>query len=162
MWEAFWSGALFLLASPLSMAALAGAVCATAWQARFPVLLLSTLAGAAVVPWAWEAGIALAAGAVIVVGAASALRWRLAVATASLLCALAGLAAGSAAQFYWGTPAEVIGGLAAMAVVVSMGWLLVRAMLRTFWRPDVVRLGLAIVGAWIATLGALMLLLRWL
>ncbi|TFZ01307.1 hypothetical protein [Ramlibacter rhizophilus] len=155
----FWAGAAFLLASPLAWAALLAGVIATAGRARLSVLLGAAAAGAALTAWLPEPAAVAAPAGVMLLGTLAASRLRLHTVAAAAVAALAGAVAGTAADFHWATRFEWLGGLAAVMAIVATGGGLLRLLAQGPWSAWL-RLGGAVLGAWIAALGGLIWLLR--
>lgn len=156
-------GALFLLASPIALAALAGLASAGWGGAAWPLMAGAAALGAAAAPWLPPQALALAPVVVVglgALGASRALRWRPRPALALAMAGAAGVAAGLAAEFHWATPAETVGGVAAVLVLALAMLAALQALDRRPGFSPLLRVALAIVGAWVLVLAALVLLLR--
>lgn len=145
------------------MAALAGMASAGWGGAPWPVMAGAAALGASVVPWLPAQLVSLAPALVAGLGAAGAarlLRWRPHAGFSVLASLAAGVAAGLAADLHWATPAEALGGTAAILALGSLGLLALRLLDRKPGCRTLLGWGLAVAGAWILALAILMLLLR--
>lgn len=154
-------GAVFLLASPMALAALAGMVSAGWGGASWSAMAAAAALGATVVLWLPMQWFSLTPVLVIglgALGASRALRWRPNAMQSLAVSVAAGMGAGLAAEFHWATPAEVLGGVAAVLVVGGLLLGSVRMLERRSALRPVLCLALAVAGAWVLALAVLVLL----
>lgn len=151
-------GALALLRAPLALAACIAAPLATAPALRWFHCAALVGAGAALAavpaPPLWT--LTGSAIAVAGLGLVAALRWQPPLHASWWLAALGGAAASWAADLPWASWPELAGGACLAAAVSALTGAIVQQALQ---RIAVARIGMAIAGAWIATLAMLMLLL---
>gem|GEM_PF-4722560 len=159
MIEPLADGALLLLRAPLALAACIAAALVAAPVVRWPVAAAVVAAVAALVaipaPPSWHAS--AAAGLVAALGLVAVTRRQPPLPATWLLLAVAGIAAGWAAELPWATRPEIVGAAALVFTVTALAGIVVRQVLA---RTVLARIGMAVAGAWIAVLALLMLLLR--
>lgn len=154
-------GAVFLLTSPLALAALAGMIAAGWGGASWRVLATAAAAGAAMVPWLPVQSYAIAPVLVLVLGVAGAARvlhWRARPVLSTVMSMAAGVVAGLAAEFHWASPREALGGVTAVLALGSLALAAVQTLDRRIGNRLFLEWALAVAGAWILAFAALMIL----
>ena len=154
-----WTASYHLLTSPLSLAALIG-LALVLFGIREPAsFIVATLASAAAVlatSWLVHIPPVAAPAAVVVIGLSAVAAWKPSTGFAFVLAALAGLAAGSAADLDQARWQDLVG--MAVTVLIATFWLLATAenLNQSVRLQNILPIARRVLGSWVAAIALLL------